>query len=130
MPGKLLHVCCDQMIKYIIQNTVLVCVANICNSNIEISRTCYIRTVERLGIETYTRCYATSKDCAVAQVVSCRLLCGIYGGQKALGQVFFKYSDFPCQAFHRLLQSNPKKLHGLSPQANYTDQVTTACRRS
>jgi hypothetical protein len=23
-----------------------------------------------------------------------------------------------------------KKLHGLSPQANYTDQATAACRRS
>jgi hypothetical protein len=30
----------------------------------------------------------------------------------------------------RQITNGGKKLHGLSPQANYTDRATTACRRS
>jgi hypothetical protein len=30
----------------------------------------------------------------------------------------------------RIIKWNKKELRGFSPQANYTDQVTAACRRS
>jgi hypothetical protein len=34
------------------------------------------------------------------------------------------------QSHHQVLSHTKKKLHGLSPQANYTDRATSACRRS
>jgi hypothetical protein len=34
------------------------------------------------------------------------------------------------EAVYFLLHKTKKKLHGLSPRANYTDRATTACRRS
>jgi hypothetical protein len=36
------------------------------------------------------------------------------------------YSPLP-KSFHQKIR---KKLHGMSPRANYTDQVTAACRQS
>jgi hypothetical protein len=39
-----------------------------------------------------------------------------------------KIFDIKLEAY--LKQQNKNKLHGLSPQANYTDRATAACRRS
>jgi hypothetical protein len=42
-------------------------------------------------------------------------------------------SDFPTNNLYVLKYVNinsKKKLHGLSPRANYTDRATAACRRS
>jgi hypothetical protein len=35
-----------------------------------------------------------------------------------------------CQREHKELKCKKKKLHGLSPRANYTDRATADCRRS
>jgi hypothetical protein len=45
---------------------------------------------------------------------------------KVLGNLQTIYN----QIFFLKLKKKKTKLHGLSPQANYTDRVTAACRRS
>jgi hypothetical protein len=37
---------------------------------------------------------------------------------------------FPLDSLSEVQNNKTNKLHGLSPQANYTDQVTAVCRQS